>query len=64
MTGQENERGAPYSNFETNCPNVEKGKRATPNRGCRLFVFPQQTTGINQFYAICEGGHLWSAQEN
>mgnify|MGYP000388144075 CR=1 FL=1 len=20
MTGQENERGAPYSNFETNCP--------------------------------------------
>ena len=44
MTGQENERGAPYSNFETNCPNVEKGKRVTPSAG-GLFVFPQQTTG-------------------
>lgn len=42
MTGQENERGAPYSNFETNCPNVEKGKRATPSAGAAFSCFPNR----------------------
>lgn len=45
MTGQENERGAPYSNFETNCPNVEKGKRATPSAGAAFSCFPNRQRG-------------------
>ena len=45
MTGQENERGAPYSNFETNCPNVEKGKRATPSTGAAFSCFPNRQRG-------------------
>ena len=40
MTGQENERGAPYFNFGTKCPNVEKGERATPARVPPFHVSP------------------------
>ena len=43
MTGQENERGAPYSNFETNCPNVEKG---TPSAGAAFSCFPNRQRGL------------------
>lgn len=45
MTGQENERGAPYSNFETNCPNVEKGKGRHPIAGAAFSCFPNRQRG-------------------
>ena len=60
MTGQENERGAPYSNFETNCPNVEKGKRATPSAGAALSRFPngQWGYGLRICFTATKGGAM------